>query len=358
MQSSQTESTSQPMVSIITLDFNEMKYIGTCLESLQQQTYPNFEIIVVDNGSSDGSPEFVRQNYPTVRLIEAGENLGFAGGNNLGAQHANGKYLAFINPDTTVEPDWLFSLVDALENRPEVGMVTPKLLIMAEPDRINTCGNDVQYTGFGFLRGWLQESDTKTVDEDVCSISGGAFLVEKAFFDDLGGFDHSFFPIYVEDTDLSLRTILRGRRNQFIAASKVYHDYTLSFGANKYFRLEKNRYQMLLKVYKWPTLFLLIPAFFLSEVISWGYSIANGMEFIRAKLRSYRWILQNIKPILQARQAVQRSRTTNDRNLLQQMTYRLAYRQANEGWMARGAELIFTPLFFLLYQLYRFIIRW
>lgn len=347
------------MVSIIILDFNEMKYIGQCLESHLKQSYPNYEIIVVDNGSSDGSPAFVRENFPTVRLIDAGENLGFAGGNNLGAQHANGKYLAFINPDMTVEPDWLFSLVEELENNPDVGMATSKILMLPEPDKINTCGNDVHFAGFGFLRGWEQSADdAMTKNEDVCSVSGGAFLVEKTFFESIGGFDHAFFPIYVEDTDLSLRTLLQGKVNRYVAASRVYHDYTLSFGANKYFRLEKNRYQMLLKVYRWPTLLLLLPGFLLSEIISWGYSITQGREFLQAKLKSYRWIIENFSKIMAARKVVQQQRIANDQALISRMTYKLAYRQANDGWTARAAEIVFTPLFFLLYSAYRFVIRW
>jgi GT2 family glycosyltransferase len=120
-----------------------MRCIPSLLSSISQQD----EVIVVDNASSDGSPEWLELTYPQIQLIRSTENLGFGGGNNLGSSYANGSYLGFLNPDTMVEPDWLDELVMVLENESTVGLATSKILLLNNPDRINTCGNDMHISG-------------------------------------------------------------------------------------------------------------------------------------------------------------------------------------------------------------------
>lgn len=352
------EQTTFPLVSIIIVTYNHEPYIGACLDSLLEQTYPTAEIIVIDNHSSDGSADYVQTHHPTVHLIQAGRNLGFAAGNNLGANAANGDYLAFINPDTTVEPNWLEPLLQPHLNDATVGITTAKLLLMQSPTLINTCGNDVHFTGVGFLRGSEQPSETIRQQEEVASISGAAFLISKVLFAELGGFDENFAPAYVEDTDLSWRAILRGRNCFCVPDSVVYHDYRPSFSVNKYFMIEKNRAQLLLKVYRWPTLVLMIPGFTLTEIVSWGFCVPNGKSFVGAKVRSYWWIVTNYKRIMHTRKTVQQTRSIGDYTLLDKTTYRLGYRQANDTLAARIAEFVFTPIFLLLYQFYRLVIRW
>ena len=109
----------------------------------------------MDNGSTDGSAEYVEREFARVTLLRAGENLGFGGANNLAARQATGEYLAFLNPDTAVEPGWLRALIGALHGNPGVGLATPKILLLSRPDRINTCGNDVHFTGIPTVRGWM-----------------------------------------------------------------------------------------------------------------------------------------------------------------------------------------------------------
>lgn len=346
-----------PKISIITIDYNELDNLKRSLPSFQAQTYPNYELIVIDNGSIDGSPDYVRAHFPDVTVIPAGGNLGFSGANNLGAHHAHGDYLVFINPDTTVAPDWLDGLLAALQD-PTVGMATSKILIMSQPDKINTCANDVQYTGYGYLRGWMQDASTMDEPQDVFAVSGAAFMIRKQLFEDLGGFDDNFNPIYVEDTDLSWRAQLAGYRCVYVPSSVVYHDYTMGFGPEKFFRLERNRHQMLLKNYDWRTYALLLPAVLLAEVVAWGYATLRGGAHVRAKLRSYGWLRRNFGAIMRARGAVQRLRRVRDRDLLRRLTHRLAYDQANDGVVGKLAKYTFDPLFFAIRWVCLLVVRW
>ncbi len=347
-----------PFISIIIVSYNHKHYLKACLDSLLSQNYPHFEIILVDNHSADQSADFARAEFPMITVIPSETNLGFAGGNNLGAQQAKGEYLAFINPDTISDAQSLTELIQPLLDNKIIGLTTSKLLLMQDKNTINTCGNDVHYTGIAFLRGSGQPADTQQKQQTVGAISGAAFIISKKLFLELGGFDKHFAPAYVEDTDLSWRVILQGKTCALVPTSIVYHDYRPSFSANKYYMIEKNRLQMLLKTYRWGTLLLLLPALLLSEVVSWGYGLSSGRAFLGAKLRSYGWVIRNIQSILHSRRIVQQSRQVGDRELLRACVTHLAYGQASDSLASKVAPILFDPLYVVLYRLYQVIIRW
>lgn len=346
-----------PRVSIIIVGYNSLTDLKRCLPSLADQQYPNYEIIVIDNASHDGTAAYLSAHFPSVRLYSSDCNLGFSGGNNKAALEAEGEYLAFINPDTTVTPDWLYGLIEALQ-MPNVGIATPKILLMSQTNLINTCGNDVHYTGYAYLRGWSQPDASINKTERVFSISGAAFLIRKTLFLQLGGFDENFAPAYVEDTDLSWRTLLMGYDSVCVPLSVVYHDYTIGFTPKKYHYLERNRYQMILKNYDWRTYLLLMPAFLLSEVVAWGYATMRGQAHMLAKLKSYVWLVRNLGAILQARKHVQSLRRVKDREILRRTTYRLAYDQANDGLIGKIARYTFDPLFYAVRIVCLWLIHW
>ena len=345
-------------VSIILIDYNEFSNLQRALPSIfSMNTSEDVEVIVVDNGSTDGSVEYIHSHFQDVKIVPAGKNLGYSGANNLGAKTAQGEYLIFLNPDTTVTEGWISNMLDALKTHPNAGMVTPKILMMGQ-ERINTCGNDVHFTGYGYLRGWMAAADSMNTVEDVFSISGCSFMIRKQLFDQLGGFDEAFYPIYVEDTDLSWRARLAGYDCLYVPDSVIYHDYTMGFGSEKYFRLERNRYQMLIKNLHWGTLFLLLPSLLLSEVVSWGYVILRGAAYARSKLRSYAWLIGHLGEILRARQGVQALRQRKDIDILRKCTYHLAYDQANDGFVGKVAQHVFDPLFHILHRFYLAVISW
>ncbi len=341
-----------PAVSVIVISFNNRKYVDNCLGALLKQTYRDFEVIVIDNASVDGTADYIEEHYPQARLIRAGDNLGFGGGNNLGAANARGKYLAFINMDTQAEPDWLDPLVTMLEENPDVGLATSKLLLIDEPDRINTCGNDIHLAGFAYLRGWQERASALGWPADVASVSGAAFMISRALFEELGGFDEMFNPAYVEDTDLSMRARLLGYRCRYVPQSVIYHDYVARFSPEKYYMIERNRYQMTIKNYSLHTLILLFPAMILSEVVSWGFCFLAGTKHMKVKIQSYIWLLRHMGSMLQRRRLVQRTRKACDRDVLRYASLKLAFGQTGTGLATRLGMKLIDPVFAFIYRTY------
>jgi GT2 family glycosyltransferase len=341
-------------VSVIIVSYNSRQYLQACLGSLRDST--GLEIVVVDNASGDGSAEYVAQAFPDVRLLRNARNLGFGSANNLGAAQASGEYLMFLNPDTWVEGDWYTPLLNVLQTRAEVGIVTPKILMTPHPEHINTCGNDVHFTGFAYLRGWMAHTSSKTQIENVFAMSGAAFMMRKSLFLALGGFDDHFSPAYSEDTDLSWRARLAGWQCLAVPSSVVYHDYKPHFSPQKLYLLERNRAQLVLKNWRWLTLLLLLPALLIGEGISWGYALISGRAHLSAKCRAYGWLVAHWGQIMQARHQIERR--VSDHDILQHCSHRLAFSQARKGALATLAQRIFDPFFWLYLRLLQFIVRW
>jgi GT2 family glycosyltransferase len=337
-------------VSVILVSYNSRGDLMRCLPTLLPSITPQDEVIVVDNASSDGSADWIELTYPQILLIRSSENLGFGGGNNLGARNANGNYLAFLNPDTVVEHGWLDALVAVLENEPAVGLATSKILLLNNPDRINTCGNDMHISGITLCRGMDQPRKAFSEREDVSAISGTACMIRKELFVTLEGFDESFF-MYMEDSDLSLRARLAGYRCRYVPASIVHHDYTLTFGPKKTYYEERNRYLMLLKCLRKRTLLALLPTLFLAEVVTWGFSLIHDRSNLNNKINAYKWVFQHRIEIQKKRQRVQSYRRANDKDLLRKTHHRLDYEQTVDGPLRNLPHLIFDPFFFIFQKI-------
>ena len=210
-----------PDVTVIVLNFNGKDYLGDCLDSLLALDYPSdrLEIMVVDNGSVDRSVSFVRQAYPTVRLLELPENRGFAAGNNAGAQAARGAYLAFLNNDMRVDPRWLIEMVEAMQTADDVVCVGARILTW-DGNGIDFVGGTLNFHGMGF-----QPVDMVNASEGVHEVlfaCGGAMLIRRDIFLESGGFDESFFA-YFEDVDLGWRLWVLGYRVLFAPRAVAYH---------------------------------------------------------------------------------------------------------------------------------------
>ena len=343
------------LASVIVVNYNGKEHLARCLESLSSTK--EAEIIVVDNASSDGSADLVKSAFPEVQLIRSQTNLGFGEGCNMGARVAKGDYLAFINPDTIVEQDWLDALINALKNRPDAGMATSQILQMDQPDRISACGNDIHISGLTLGRGMGQIRDSFPEIEEVTAISGASFCVRSDTFYQIGGFDQDFF-LYMEDTDLSLRMRLSGYKCLYAPQSVVYHDYTLNISPRKTFYQERNRYLMLLKNYRWLTLLIFLPVLLLAEVVTWGFVLLRDRKHARNKLQAYLWIPNHWKEINRHRSRVQQLRNVKDRDLLKPSQTRLAYEQTGGGTITRLAHIVFDSLFYILKQIALLLIWW
>lgn len=354
---SQVVRPSHPRASVVIVNYNGGADLKRCLRSLREDAGFRDEIIVVDNASTDDSCVDVQRDSPYVTVLRNPTNVGFGRGNNQGAQLAHGQYLAFLNPDTLVSPCWLQALIAALESDPGAGLATSKLLLLAERDLVNTCGNELHFTGLTLCRGMGAQEANFNRTEEVAAVSGAAFAMRRDLFESLGGFDGDFF-LYLEDTDLSLRARLAGYRCLVVPSSVVYHDYQLAFGPVKVFCLERNRYLLLLKSFRWRTLLVLLPALLLSELVAWGFLLLSDWRWCTSKLRAYAWILTHLPAVLNSRARTQAIRRRSDRDLLAACTYRLDFAQTGSGRAVSAARLIFNPLFWALYRATMAVVRW
>jgi GT2 family glycosyltransferase len=330
-------------VSVIIVSYNSRSHLTRCLSSVCADLGPGGEVIVVDNGSSDGSAELVAAGFPQARLVRS-TNTGYAGGNNLGASLAQGEYLVFLNPDTEVEPGALAALVAPLaEGR--AGLTTACIVHMDAPEIVNTCGNAVHISGLTTCRGAGQPRSAHAEPVEVAAVSGAAFAIRRALFTALSGFDERFF-MYVEDTDLSLRARLAGHACLYIPAAVVRHAYAPAFSPSKVYHLDRNRHFMLLKNFRRDSYLRLLPALLLAELLTWGFMLMRGPAYWPVKLRVYRWLWDELRSsVVRSHSSIPNSAA--ERELLRGLGSRLAFEGAAGPLLARLAGAFFQPAFAL-----------
>lgn len=344
-----------PDASIITVNTNEKHRMLLYMPSVWA-TRGNFEVIIADNGSTDGSIEYIEERFPMTRIIRNGKNLGFAGANNRGAEHARSNILVFLNPDTTVEPDWLVELLRPFKD-PRVGLTTSKILLMPDPQKLNTCGNNVHISGLTLCRGMNQPRENYPNSEEVAAVSGAAFAIRREIFEQVGGFNESFF-IYLEETALSLESWLRGWRCVYAPKSVIHHDYALRFGPRKVLFQERNRYLLQLQLYKWPTLIVLLPTLLLAEVVTWGFVITRDRGNWTNKFKAYAGVIGNWPAVMAKRRLNQSQRKVTDRVMLKHTTHQLDFGQVAKGGLGGLAACVFNPLFWLLRAITLALVHW
>jgi len=332
--------------SLIIVSYNSRVYLQECLSSVLATTGPNCEILLVDNASGDGSADFVAQNFPEVSLIRNPRNSGFAAANNQAARLAQGRFIVALNPDTKVSAGWLEALLEPFANDPAVGLTTPKILMLNNPAKVNTCGNSMHYSGLTTCRGLGFSADTLELAQscEVSAVSGACFVIRRELWETLGGFDETFFT-YLEDTDLSLRARLAGYKSQYMSQAVVYHDYANRFSPAKIYYLERNRLLMLGKSFELKTLLWLLPALLLTELITWGYALLNGWAGAKAKIRAYLWLLQNLEVIREKRCASQLLRRVSDKVLLDNCAVKLDISQLAGPKLGKLAGFTVNPFY-------------
>jgi GT2 family glycosyltransferase len=218
------------IASIVIPNWNGAHHLRVCLDALRAQTYSPVEVILVDNGSTDGSQELVAAQYPEVRLLALDRNLGLTGGNNAGFQVAQGHILISLNNDTEAHPRFIEALVMALQEHPEAGMAASKMLLFDRRDQIHSTGDGYGVDGIPFNRGVWQR-DEGQFDEPgwIFGGCGGAVAYRRDMLDDVGLFDESFF-MYCEDVDLNWRAQMAGWRCWYTPEAIVYHKLSATGG--------------------------------------------------------------------------------------------------------------------------------
>jgi GT2 family glycosyltransferase len=301
------------LVSIVILNYNGKKFLSKCLDSVSKTNYPNFEVILVDNASTDGSAESEVKslNLSNLKVIHNTRNLGFAEGNNIGARSANGDYVVFLNNDTVVDPEWLKELVSVMESDRNIGAAQSKL-IQFDRKTIDSTGDFINFYGRGWLRGYGEEDkgqyDQKT---EIFSARGAGMIVRKQILNKIDYFDSTFFMV-CEDIDLCWRIRLNGYTVAFVPKSIIYH-----FGsgtrkmfektAESYYYNVRNCHIMLIKNHDLTNLYLSVATSVLTELTLFLISLPfpSKKTYNLSRLRALLWNLFNFRSVWIKRLRVQ-----------------------------------------------------
>ena len=328
--------------SIIITNWNGRRHLPDCLESLEQQTDTDFEVILVDNGSTDGSIEYIRTRHPWVKLVCLPENRGFAAGNNIGLEHASGTFIVTLNNDTCAEPDWLAELISAAEAHPRAGMVSSRICTSDDRDRIDSIGLKVCRDGMSRGAYRLQSFAALSLERvsPILATSACVGLYRRSMLDETGFFDEDFFA-YCEDTDLGLRGRLAGWDAVLARDAVVRHKYSQTAGTFSPFKLylvERNHYWVALKTFP-RTWLLLLPFFTVARFLiqaavvlggkgAGGELLASGSrrQCIYALARGIRDAAAAIPGMLHKRSAIMRTRKLSNREFTALLKkYRLSF---------------------------------
>lgn len=222
--------TGDKLVSVVIANFNGKNYIKNCLLSIQKNTYLNWEIIVIENGSNDGSVEMLEKEFgqwPNFHLIKLEKNFGPALARNRGVAKAKGKIICFLDNDTEVDPDWIKNAIKYYENDSKVGILQCKLLMFDNRKKLDYAGEYLSSLGFLVHRAYFEEEDHGQYDKpgEILAAKSAGMFIRKDVFDKIGGFDDDYF-IFVEETDLSWRSWLAGYKAIFAYDSIVFHHFS------------------------------------------------------------------------------------------------------------------------------------
>ena len=217
--------------SIIIPHLNGRHHLPACLTSLRQQTCANFEILLVDNGSSDGTQAYVRDHFPEVTLLQLDRNYGFTGACNAGWRAAQGEIIILLNNDTEVDARWLQEITAAFHRRPDVGIIASKMLLFDQRDHFHTAGDFYRLDGIPGNRGvWQQDVGQYDTEEEVFGACGGSAAYRRQLLDEIGFLDDDFF-FSCEDVDIAWRAHLAGWKVLYVPTAVVYHKLKATGGA-------------------------------------------------------------------------------------------------------------------------------
>ncbi len=332
-----------PLVSAIVVNHDGAHLLEACLDSLFAQTWPRLEVLVVDNGSSDGSVDLVESRYgDRVRLVRLEENRGFAGGTNAALPHLRGELVAFLNNDARAEPDWLERMVEAMQADAGVGMCACKILLEGA-EVIDKAGHLIFLDGQNRGRGTGQPDDGR-FDEpgEALFPDGCAALYRRRLLEETGGLDEDFFA-YADDADLGLRARWLGWECQYVPDAVVRHRQSATTGPHalqKVYWVERNRLWLAAKNFPLPL--LLLNPLFTAYRWSWNLLAAlAGRGASGAFRRQHRWTAatktaaragwdswRGLPPMLRKRGEVLRNRKLTNREFLRLLwRFRISARQ-------------------------------
>ncbi len=335
-----------PKVAIMILNHNGLRWLPKCFSSLTQTNYPNYEVYLIDNASSDGSCEYVMKHFPRVRVIRYRENLGFADAYSRAIETVNADHVLLLNNDTEIlNSEWLRSLVNAMSES-DVAAVTCKMVSMIDHSVLDSVGG----MGIPFWRGFVDigkcEIDKKQYDLGVgpFSFCGGAALISKSALRIVGGFDTRLF-MYFEDVDLSWRFRLRGYKIGYSAEATVAHFRRGSAERNtldEFYFCHRNLLRTIVKncggTLRWALFNYLLYSFIM---ISTGFFITSRRSIPEKVLCGAIWNLRNFKNTYRQRLSIQATRHLQDTEIIEVMFPRFPRYQPVRDWTTRVLNTVF-----------------
>ncbi|MCC9138828.1 glycosyltransferase family 2 protein [Pontibacter silvestris] len=288
----------RPLVSVISVNYNQASVTCEMIASMQKVTYPNVEIIVVDNASPTDDPGIIEESYPEVKLIRSFNNLGYAGGNNLGVEHAKGDYLLFLNNDTEVDPGFLEPLVDLFENNPKAGVASPKIIYFGTDNLIQYAGSKGinSWTGRSITIGSL-EKDKGQHDQSLRTelADGAAMMVPMRIVKQVGLMPEMYF-LYYEELDWCEMIKRAGFTCHYVAGSTIYHKESISVGKAsvlKTYYMNRNRLLFIRRNMKGVALWTSSLVFLMAAVPKKAltFSLKSEWKHLKALVRGLWWNL-------------------------------------------------------------------
>ena len=313
-------------VSIIVLNYNGRAWLEQCLPAAVAETASDCELIVVDNGSTDGSVEYLATSSFPIRVVPLESNVGFAAGNNAGARLARGgRYLAFLNNDAAPQPGWLATLRADLDSHPHAGLAASCVVYLSDPSIVDSAGDGITRFGGAFKRAHGRPVSEAREAREVFGACGAACLIRRDVFDEIGGFDDAYFAVY-EDVDLSYRCQLLGYRCVYSPHAVVHHAGSATLGrlsARSVFWGQRNLEWSYFKNTPWPLMLFTLPG----HVV---YNVAAAIHFARSgHLRPFlsaKWhAFKGLPRVWGQRRQIQRQRRTSALRL---------WRLMDGGWIA------------------------
>jgi len=309
-----------PVVAVAVLNFNGKHHLKDCLDSLSQQLYRNCNVYVVDNGSTDGSVDFAREEFPWVRIIAFDRNYGFAEAYNRAIEMLQFDFVALLNNDVAVDSEWLEELVEEILKDESIAACGSKILLYSDRGRLNHAGAKFTPIGAGYDVG-LYEKDSEEYDRGgyVGAVCGAAMIVRRNAFIRIGGFDRDFFA-YFEDTDFCWRAWLYGFKIVYVPSSRVYHKLGGSWGSvysgRRVYLGERNRLLTMFKNFEAARLLrgVILSVFFVSARLV-GALRRSRVDNVSALLKAHLWILSKFRKVLVKRALVQAKKRVSNATL-------------------------------------------
>lgn len=330
-------------VTVVIPNWNGREFLGPCLNSLRAQSLTDFEVVVVDNGSTDGSVAFVEENFPEARVLPQGENRGFSAAVNAGIESSGAEYVALLNNDTEQDPGWLAALVEAADSRPEAALFASKLVDFHDRRFLDGAGDALRKSGLPYRLGH-RELDRGQFEQPsyVFGACAAAALYRRGLFEEIGPFDEDFFA-YCEDGDVSFRAQLAGHRCLYVPTAVVHHVGSASTGGKRSptaTRLgTRNGILLLAKDLSVPLLWRWLPSIVAGQLSRLLVTVASGVG--QAHLAGLAEAWRMLPLTLKKRAEVQERRRVSDaylNELLRESSRRAAQsrsRRIRDEWRRR-----------------------